>query len=48
MKSKIKFLLAPLSLIITQLALSGVCTACSSTFYQPKAPKHLTANRTHS
>ena len=42
MKSKIKLLLAPLSIIITQLALSGVCSASMSTFYQPKAPKHLT------
>jgi len=42
MKSKIKFLLAPLSIIITQLALSGVSTACSGYLYQPKAPKFLT------
>ncbi|ACL77089.1 cyclic lactone autoinducer peptide [Ruminiclostridium cellulolyticum] len=48
MKSRIKFLLAPLSLIITQLALSGVCSACCSSLYQPKAPKHLTASRQHS
>ncbi len=41
MKSKIKFLLAPLSAVITMLALSGVCSACMSTYYQPKAPKHL-------
>ncbi|WP_110461914.1 cyclic lactone autoinducer peptide [Ruminiclostridium sufflavum] len=41
MKSKFKFLLAALSLLITQLALSGVCSASSSTFHQPKAPKHL-------
>ncbi|EGD45771.1 hypothetical protein Cpap_0138 [Ruminiclostridium papyrosolvens DSM 2782] len=41
MKSKIKFLLTPLSIIITLLALSGVCSACMSSYYQPKAPKHL-------
>jgi cyclic lactone autoinducer peptide len=41
MKLKIKLLLAPLSIIITQLALSGICLASSSTFYQPKAPKNL-------
>lgn len=43
MKLKIKFLLAPLSIIITQLALSGVSSASSSSYYQPKAPKHMTA-----
>ena len=41
MKSKIKLLLAPLSIIITQIALSGVCSACMGFYYQPKAPKHL-------
>jgi cyclic lactone autoinducer peptide len=45
MKSKIKLLLAPLSLLITLLALSGVSSACMSSYYQPKAPKHLTAHR---
>ena len=47
MRSKIKFLLAPLSLLITFLALSGVCSACGGFLYQPKAPKHLTAQRKH-
>ena len=43
MKSKIKLLLAPLSIIITQLALSGVCSASVGFYHQPKAPKHLAA-----
>ncbi len=47
MKSKIKLLLVPLSLLITQFALSGVCSACMSSLYQPKAPKHLTARRSN-
>ncbi|WP_081741763.1 cyclic lactone autoinducer peptide [Ruminiclostridium josui] len=47
MKSKIKLLLAPLSLLITFLALSGVSTACCSSYYQPKAPKHLTTRKSH-
>ncbi|EPR10334.1 cyclic lactone autoinducer peptide [Ruminiclostridium papyrosolvens] len=47
MKSKIKFLLAPLSLLVTLLALSGISSACCTSFYQPKAPKHLTARRSH-
>ena len=45
MKSKIKLLLAPLSILITLLALSGVCSACGGFYYQPKAPKHLAAQK---
>lgn len=45
MKSKIKFLLAPLSIIITQLALSGVCSASCGFYCQPKAPKQLATHK---
>lgn len=41
MKSKIKLLLMPLSVLITQLAIFGVNSASMSSYYQPKAPKHL-------
>ncbi|EGD49317.1 hypothetical protein Cpap_3749 [Ruminiclostridium papyrosolvens DSM 2782] len=47
MKAKIKLLFVPLSLLITLLALSGVCSACYGYYYQPKAPKHLTVRRSH-